>query len=139
MKTILMLAILTVSMISHAGSLADSFTGEFKTKGCGALANAETVVIKNIDQSLMVLGYNENNFLTSFFEFNPNPIEQTESGDESFVQTNIFSIHKVTFKNFKPYSDETLARSATGNRVRYKATISNDQVVQSIECVFYRK
>lgn len=140
MKIILIafFALQTLTSVGIASPLSDSFKGEFRTTNCVAFPKTTTLVIQENNQNLVIKSNQDPN-LTIEFRLESHmdltlPIALRYSETLYTIRNEFFRVdadnkYNLVFEN-------TLGRSATGNRVRFTST--NHDSAQKIECIFYR-
>ena len=138
MKFVLGVYLLLVSGNLYATALSDSFVGSYKVAKCNLLPGETDVQIEKINNTLQILPVN--NQALPVLKINLNDTDfLASSGQFIQVQEKLFSIVNNLLQDGILIGTQKIARSATGNRVRFKIQqfIANEEL--SAECLFYRK
>lgn len=134
---LLLLLLLSISATTASAVVNPaSFVGSFRTSDCALFPNER---ILQIQYKQNIIELRPNNFATSLsaFKIYLNHLTNYQSQHVLMSTWNQFSIKNEVFQlsnSTTPISMTSMARSATGNRVRIKSVSRST----NIECVLYR-
>ncbi len=135
LKLIVIALFLSFSKLTQASVEPESFTGTFSTGDC-SLSKAESASISFNGKSLNVKFAGDHAATEIFLETFEEAFSRMTATQESFAISNEYAA-KVNEGMYLPVVIITLARSATGNRVRLSTL--HYETNMTYECVLYRK